>query len=117
MEPDATKPAFQQAIPHVGVVFCPLLKVVIFGSFGESRNGLIWGPEMVSFGDPKWSHLGTRNGPVWGPEMIPFGDSKLTRFGTALGTENRDWDRYGSSRCSGASWSCCEAIRRMREGV
>ena len=24
---------------------------------------------------------------------------------------------YGSSRCSGASWSCCEAIRRMREGV
>ena len=24
---------------------------------------------------------------------------------------------YGSSHCGGASWSCCEAIRRMREGV
>ncbi len=64
MVQDGANPAFQQAIPHVGLVFCPLLKVVIFGSFGESRNGLIWGPEMVPFGDPKWSHSGTRNGPI-----------------------------------------------------
>ena len=48
---------------------------------------------MDSFGDPKWSHLGTRNVPVWGPEMIPFEDLKLTHFGTDLETEDRDWDR------------------------
>ena len=64
MCPDGETPAFQQAIPHVVVGITPLLKVVIFGSFGESRNGLIWGPEMVPFGDPKWSHSGTRNDPI-----------------------------------------------------
>ena len=79
---DGTNPPFSRAIPHVGLVFCSLLKVVIFGSFRESRNGLIRGPEMVPFGGPKWSHLGTRNDPVWGPEMIPFEESKLTHFGT-----------------------------------
>ena len=93
MDADATKPPFSQAIPNVGLVFCSLLKVVIFGSFGESRNGLIWGPEMVPFGDPKWTHSGTRNDPVWGPEMVPFEDSKLIHLRADLGTENRDWDR------------------------
>ena len=43
----------------------------------------------VVLGVPKWTHLGTRNGPIWGPEMIPFEDSKLTNFGTDLGTENK----------------------------
>ena len=40
---------------------------------------------MNSFGDPKWSHLGTRNGPSWGPEMIPFEDSKLISFRDRFG--------------------------------
>ncbi len=48
---------------------------------------------MDSFGDPKWSHLGTRNGPIRGPEMIPFEDSELTHFRTDLGPEDRYWDR------------------------
>ena len=61
---DCTNPAFSRAIPHVGLGITPLLKVVIFGSVGESRNGLIWGPEMVPFGDPKWSHSGTGNDPI-----------------------------------------------------
>ena len=59
MCPDGPNPAFSRAIPHVVVGITPFPKVVIFGSFGESRNGLIWGPEMVSFGDPKLFHLGT----------------------------------------------------------
>ena len=46
-------PAFPRAIPHGMVVFHQLLKVVFFGSSWGSRNGLIWGPEMVPFGDPK----------------------------------------------------------------
>ena len=47
-----------------------------------SFSGRLGSPEMDSFGDPKWSHLGTRNGPVWGPEIGPI-----------TGTENRYWDR------------------------
>ena len=82
MSPDGAKPAFSRAIPHVVVGITLLLKVVIFGSFWESRNGLIWGPEMVPFG--------SRNGAIWGPEMIPFGNSKLIYLGTDLVTENRD---------------------------
>ena len=81
-------PAFSRAIPYGMLIIDSFPKVVIFGSFGESRNGLIRGPEMVPFGDPKWSHLGIRNGPIWGPKMFPFGDSKLISFGTDLGTEN-----------------------------
>ena len=69
MAQDVRNPAFSRAIPHVGLVFCPLLKVVIFGSFGESRN------------------------PIPGPEMVPFGDSEWTHFGPDLGIENRGWDR------------------------
>ena len=53
MDPDGPKPAFQQAIPHGMDGIDSLLQVVIFGSSWESRNGLIWGPEMVSFGDRK----------------------------------------------------------------
>ena len=46
-------PAFQQAIPH-GMDGIGLLdKVVTFGSSWESRNGLVWGPEMVSIGERK----------------------------------------------------------------
>ena len=69
---DGHNPAFQQAIPHGTVVFGLLPKVVIFGSSWESRNGLIWGPEMVSFGDRKWIHLVTQDGftlgAICGPE-------------------------------------------------
>ena len=53
MDPDVPNPAFQQAIPHAMDGIGQLLQVVIFGSSWESRNGLIWGPEMVSFGDRK----------------------------------------------------------------
>ena len=59
------------------------------GGFLSSASG---GHFRVVLGVPKWTHLGTRNGPVWGPEMIPFEDSELTHFGTDLGTENRHWD-------------------------
>ena len=58
-----------------------------------SFSGRVGSPEMDSFGDPKWLHLGTRNGIIWGSKMIPFEDSELIHFGTDLGTENRDWDR------------------------
>ena len=81
MGPDVRNPAFSRAIPHVGVGICLLLQVVIFGSFGESQNGLIWGAEMVPFGDPKWTHLGTRNGPVRGPEMITEARAAAVRAG------------------------------------
>ena len=50
---DGLKRAFQQAILHGMDGIDSLLQVVIFGSSWESRNGLIWGPEMVSFGDQK----------------------------------------------------------------
>ena len=54
-----------------------------------SFSGRLGSPEMDSFGDLKWSHLGTRNAAFWGVEMIRFEDSKLIHFGTDLGTENR----------------------------
>ena len=50
---DGLKPAFQQAIPNGMDGIGLLYKVVIFGSSWESRNGLIWGPEVDSFGDRK----------------------------------------------------------------
>ena len=68
------KPAFQQAIPHGMLVFACCTK--------WSFSGRLGCPEMDSFGDPKWTHLGTRNGPVWGPKMGPFGDRIVTHFGT-----------------------------------
>ena len=41
---------------------------------------------MDSFGDPKWSHLGTENELSWGPEMDScedrLGDRKLIHFET-----------------------------------
>ena len=61
---DVRNPPFSQAIPRLVVGICPFPKMVIIGSFGESRNGLIWGPEMVAFGDPKWCNLGSRNDPI-----------------------------------------------------
>ena len=45
-----------------------------------SFSGRLGSPEMDSFGDPKWSHLG--------PEMVSFGDLKWNDFGTDLRTKN-----------------------------
>ena len=64
-------PPFSRAIPYVVVGICPLPKVVIFGSFGESRNGLIWGPEMIPFGDRRLIQLGTAHEFMLGPKMNP----------------------------------------------
>ena len=47
----ATNPAFPRAILDDTALFDCLLKVIIFGSFREFRNGLILGPEMITFGD------------------------------------------------------------------
>ena len=63
-----------------------------------SFSGRSGSPEMDSFGDPKWSDFGTRNGLIWGPEMIPFEDSKLIHLRADLGTENKDFGRSNEMR-------------------
>ena len=68
MDPDGPNPAFQQAIPHGMDGIGQLFQVVIFGSSWESRNGLIWGPEMVSFGDRNLDSFWNRNEFIWGPK-------------------------------------------------
>ena len=67
------------------------------GSLGDrqkwSFSGRLGSPEMDSFGDPKWSHLGTENEPIWGLKMDScekrFGVRKLFHFGTEM---NSFWD-------------------------
>ena len=41
-----------------------------------SFSGRLRSPEMESFGDPKWSHLGTENGCSWGPKTDSLGDAE-----------------------------------------
>ena len=49
-------------------------------SYKWSFSGRLESPEMESFGDPKWSHLGSENELIWEPEKDPcedrFGDRK-----------------------------------------
>ena len=58
-----------------------------------SFSGRLGSPEMDSFGDPKWSHLGTENELVWGLKTDScwggFGDRTLIHFGTEM---NSLWD-------------------------
>ena len=68
MGPDVCNPAFSRAIPQGTVIIDLLTEVVLFGSSWECRND--------SFGDPKWSHLGTENGCSWGPKTDSLGDAE-----------------------------------------
>ena len=53
-----------------------------------SFSGRLGSPEIVSFGDPKWSHLGTENKLIRGPKIDScwnrIGDRKLIDFGIEM---------------------------------
>ena len=55
-------------------------------SYKWSFSGRLGSPEMDSFGEPQWFHLGTENEFIWGPKIDlcedRVGDRKLIHFET-----------------------------------
>ena len=85
-------PAFSRAIPHGMAIIDLLLQVVIFGSSWESRNRLIWGPEMVSF--EAWFPAWFPASRAWFPAWLP--GSREGFLGR--GEERKGGDKRGEER-------------------